>query len=156
MKNLKTFESFQADDNTDENILKLAEKKAVEAEDSEEGEEKEGEEKVDEGMLTKFFTGHEDSGAKLAAQSKFITYLNDAEKALKANPDDYAQAKDWEKAKIFLLGSADSNNYRGGLRVQRGGGKDKRFFIVYDAKASGFEELAASAGAGARAWSGTK
>lgn len=100
----------------------------------------------EEGKFREFFTGHASKEAKEQSKAKFMTALEDAEKALMKNPEDYAQSKNWDVAKEKLMKQAESNNYKGGLRVQRGG-RDPRVFIVYDEGVSGFQKLAtASAG----------
>ena len=130
MKNVKSFENFinnEITENFDSN---------------------ESIENLEEGILSKFLTGHEDDSSLIAAQKKFIEVLADAEKALKADPKKYASAEKWEQVKSFLMGQAYANKYRGGLRVQKGGGADKRFFIVYDNKNAGFQDMASGAAAG--------
>lgn len=118
MKHLQTFEIFESNLHTED---------------------------VNEGMLRKFFTGHETKADEKAAEAKFIEALDDAEAELKKNPKDYFQSKNWPESRAFLMGQAAANKYRGGLRVQRGGATDA-IFIVYDAKASGFEAAAGAAG----------
>jgi len=117
MKHLQTFEIFESNLHTED---------------------------VNEGMLRKFFTGHETKADEKAAEAKFIEALDDAEAELKKNPKDYFQSKNWPESRAFLMGQAAANKYRGGLRVQRGGATDA-IFIVYDAKASGFESAAGGA-----------
>jgi hypothetical protein len=118
MKHLMTFESFVSNDT----------------------------EHVDEGSIRKFFTGFETKADEKAAEDKFMKALSDAEAAMKKDPKDYAQSEKWEVNKAFLLGKASENKFRGGLRVQRGGGGDDRYYIVYDPKGTGFEALAAASG----------
>lgn len=178
MKNVKTFESFQEVENTDIEKVEITEESAEKVEATEEVEtvettddvveklnnvktfesfqKEESTEAIDEGWASKFFTGHDDDASLITAQKKFVEALGSAEKALKAAPKEYAQAEIWDKEyKTFLMGVAYADKYRGGLRTQKGGGKDKRLFIVYDPKATGFQELAAAAG-GISNLSGTK
>jgi hypothetical protein len=118
MKHLQTFESFENNLNTNED--------------------------VNEGVLRKFFTGHETKADEKAAEAAFMKALDEAEAELKKNPKDYFQSKNWPESRAYLMGQAAANRFRGGLRVQRGGATDA-MFIVYDAKASGFESAAGGA-----------
>ena len=129
MKNLKSFENFSVNENT-ENV------------------DIENFEVIDENFLTKFFTGHENAAAEQAAEKKFMEALADAEKAVKENPASFAPAitKNWEQTKAFLAGNASANRFRGGLRIQKGGRDKNHLYIIYDEKATGFEQLAAGAG----------
>jgi hypothetical protein len=110
MKHLKTFESFSI--NEEEDIL---------------------------GGVKKFFTGHESSDAKGEAKNKFMVALKEAEKELMANPDEYPQAKKWEKSKEDLIKQAEEDNFKGGLRVQssRTGGT----YVIYKTGVTGFQSL---------------
>lgn len=103
-------------------------------------------ESLDEGSIWKFFTGHSTPDDQKNAEAAFMKTLNDAEADMKKAPKEFAQAEKWEVAKAYLMGKASENKFRGGLRIQKGGGNDKRYYIVYDAKATGFQKLAASAG----------
>lgn len=97
----------------------------------------------EEGSFRKFFTGHSSEKDKEESKKKFMTALNSAETELEKNPDDYAQSKNWESAKSKLMKKAEDNNYKGGLRVQRGG-RDTRYYIVYDEGTSGFQKMASA------------
>jgi hypothetical protein len=110
MKHLKTFESFSI--NEEEDIL---------------------------GGVKKFFTGHESSDAKGEAKNKFMVALEEAEKELMAEPDEYPQAKKWEKSKEDLIKQAEEDNFKGGLRVQssRTGGT----YVIYKSGVTGFQSL---------------
>ena len=46
--------------------------------------------------------------------------------------------------------TASDNNYRGSIRMQRGGRDKARMYVIYDEGTSGFQALAASAGANRR------
>ena len=110
MRHLKTFESFSI--NEEEDIL---------------------------GGVKKFFTGHESSDAKGEAKNKFMVALEEAEKELMAEPDEYPQAKKWEKSKEDLIKQAEEDNFKGGLRVQssRTGGT----YVIYKSGVTGFQSL---------------
>ena len=114
MKHLKTYESFSI--NEEEGVL---------------------------GGVKKFFTGHESSGAKDEAKDKFMTALEEAEKELMADPDEYPQAKKWEKTKESLIKQAEEDNFKGGLRVQSSytGGT----YVIYKTGVTGFQALAGGA-----------
>jgi hypothetical protein len=90
--------------------------------------------------IRKFFTGHDSKEEKKEAISKFKKALDEAEAEFKKNPKDYSfNRKDLEK-------KAKEDNYRGGLRIQRGG-RSSKMYVVYDQGATGFQKLAgASAG----------
>lgn len=98
----------------------------------------------EEGKFREFFTGHASKEAKEQSKAKFMNAIEDAEKALMKNPEDYAQSKNWEVAKEKLMKQAEEDNFKGGLRVQRGG-RDPRVFIVYDEGVTGFQKLATGA-----------
>lgn len=98
----------------------------------------------EEGKFREFFTGHASKEDKEAAKQKFMKAIEDAEKELMKNPEDYAQSENWETVKSKLMKQAQSDNYKGGLRVQRGG-RDPRVYIVYDEGVTGFQKLAGAA-----------
>jgi hypothetical protein len=98
----------------------------------------------EEGKFREFFTGHASKEAKEKAKLKFMKALEDAEKELMEDPEDYAQSKNWEEVKQKLIKQAKEDNFKGGLRVQRGG-RDPRIFIVYDKGVTGFQKLAIGA-----------
>jgi len=114
MKHLKTFESFSI--NEEEEIL---------------------------GGVKKFFTGHESSAAKDEAKDKFMVALEEAEKELMTEPDEYPQSKNWEASKKSLIEKAEEDNFKGGLRVQssRSGG----IYVIYKTGVTGFQALASGA-----------
>lgn len=98
----------------------------------------------EEGSFRKFFTGHESSEARDKAMMDFMKALDEAEMEVSKNPSDYVfNRKSLEER-------AKDNNYKGGIRIQRGGGRDKRYYVVYDGGVSGFQSLAAAAGTGRR------
>lgn len=91
------------------------------------------------GKAKKFFTGHESSEDRNKAIQAFKKALDDAEEAVNKNPDKYVFNRE------SLEKKAAENNYKGGLRIQRGGRDTSRLYVVYDKGASGFEKLASSA-----------
>jgi hypothetical protein len=92
------------------------------------------------GKARKFFTGHESSEDRDKAMLDFHKALDDAEAAVSRNPEGYVFNRE------ALEKQAADNNYRGGIRVQRGGRDKSRLYVVYDEGATGFEELASAAG----------
>lgn len=94
----------------------------------------------EEGSFRKFFTGHESSEARDKAMMDFMKALDEAEAIVNKNPSDYVFNRE------FIQDKAKENNYKGGIRIQRGGGRDNRFYVVYDPGATGFEDLASAAG----------
>lgn len=102
---------------------------------------------ISEGIFNKFITGHENREEFEKSKQCFEDELDRAESKLKSSPEDYAQSKNWDKIKTQLIKSAKDNKYRGKLRTQRGG-RDNRYFIVYDDGHSGFQKMASNASAG--------
>ncbi len=100
------------------------------------------EEKLEEGKIRKFLTGHESSEARDKKKSEFAAALDklDAQGAGEAERVAYDRASIEQKA--------SKNNYKGGIRVQRGGRDKNKAYVVYDPGFSGFQELAAGAGIG--------
>ena len=100
------------------------------------------EEMIEEGSIRKFFTGHEDGGErdeKMLDFSKALDKLD--EQGADENPDVvYNRASIESKAK--------ENNYKGGIRIQKGGRDSSKMYVIYDNGISGFEDLASSANAG--------
>lgn len=98
----------------------------------------------EEGSIRKFFTGHESKEDKAKAEENFHKALAEAEEVVNKNPKAYV----FNKAK--LEEAAKENSYRGGIamRKSQGGQHKGLIFVVYDPKATGFEELAAAAGGG--------
>ena len=93
--------------------------------------------------VKKFFTGHESSAAKDEAKDKFMIALEEAEKELMADPDEYPQAERWEKTKESLIKKAEEDNFKGGLRVQSS--YDGGTYVIYKRGVSGFQALASGA-----------
>ena len=94
----------------------------------------------EEGSFRKFFTGHSDPTEKFGTMKTFLTDLDKFEKMAAGNEDIV-----FNKEK--LIQQAKENNYKGGLRIQRGGRDKARMYVIYDEGTSGFQALAASAGA---------
>lgn len=90
--------------------------------------------------LRKFFTGHEGKEERDQALRDFDKALEEAEETVNKDPEKYVFNKEALKKK------AEENNYKGGLRIQRGGRDKSRIYVVYDEGASGFEQLASAAG----------
>jgi hypothetical protein len=87
----------------------------------------------------KFFTGHESKEAKEKAKADFHKALDEAEELVSKNPEGYVFNK------ASLEKKAEENNYKGGLRIQRGGRDTSRVYIVYDEGVSGFQKIAGAA-----------
>jgi len=90
--------------------------------------------------IRKFFTGHDSSADRDKAMRDFYKALDEAEAKVNEAPEKYNFDRSYIEEK------AKENNYRGGIRIQRGGRNSNILYVVYDAKASGFEELASAAG----------
>ena len=93
----------------------------------------------EEGKFRKFFTGHEDDTARDKAMLDFHKALDEAEELVNKNPEGYVFNRE------ALEKKAADNNYKGGLRIQRGGRDKSRVYVVYDLGASGLEQLGAAA-----------
>lgn len=89
--------------------------------------------------LRKFFTGHDSSEDRDKAMIEFTKALDKAEADVKKNPELYVFNRE------SLLKAAAENNYLGGLRTQVGGRDRSRYYVVYDAKSTGWHALASSA-----------
>lgn len=94
--------------------------------------------------IRKFFTGHDSKDDRDKAMLDFHKALDDAQAAVDKNPEGYVFNRE------RLEAEAKENNYRGGLRIQRGGRDKSRMYVVYDEGATGFQTLASSAGANRR------
>lgn len=90
--------------------------------------------------IRKFFTGHESSEDRDKAMMDFHKALDDAEAEASKNPEK------WVFNREALEKQAADNNYKGGLRVQRGGRDKGRIYVVYDEGTSGFQNIASAAG----------
>lgn len=98
------------------------------------------EEKIDEGALRKFLTGHDSPEDRDKAMIEFHKALDEAQAAVDKAPEKFVFSRDKLEKK------ARANNYKGGLRIQRGGRDKSRFYVVYDEGVTGFQQLASGAG----------
>lgn len=94
--------------------------------------------------IRKFFTGHDSAADRDKAMRDFYKALDEAEAKVNEDPEKYNFDRETIEAR------AKENNYRGGIRIQRGGRNTNILYVVYDAKASGFEQLASAAGGAVR------
>lgn len=87
----------------------------------------------------KFFTGFGSKEEKEEAKENFVKALDEAEALVEKDPKGYVfNRKNLEKI-------AKDNNYKGGLRIQKGGRDASRIFIVYDKGVTGFSKAASAA-----------
>lgn len=116
---------------------------SVEGEEDEECEDcnENDDEKIDEGAFRKFFTGHESGEARDKAMMDFHKALDDAQAAVDKAPEKFVFNREALETK------AKKNNYKGGLRIQRGGRDKSRVYVVYDDGITGFQNIASAAGA---------
>lgn len=91
------------------------------------------------GKAKKFFTGYESGEERDQAMLKFIDALDEAEELVSKNPEGYV----FNRARLEK--QAKENNYKGGIRIQRGGRDSSRVYIVYDKGITGFEKAASGA-----------
>ena len=94
--------------------------------------------------IRKFFTGHDSKDDRDSAMMDFHKALDEAEAAVNEAPEKFVFNRESLEAK------AKANNYKGGIRIQRGGRDKNRVYVVYDEGTTGFQGLAASAGANRR------
>lgn len=92
----------------------------------------------EEEVIRKFFTGHDSSEDRDKSMMDFHKALDEAEAEVSKDPENYVFNRE------SLEKKAKEDNYKGGIRVQRGG-RDPRIYVVYDKVATGFEALAGSA-----------
>lgn len=88
--------------------------------------------------IRKFFTGHDSSEDRDKAMMDFHKALDEAEAEVEKDPENYVFNRE------SLERKAKEDNYKGGLRIQRGG-RDPRMYVVYDAGVTGFQKIAAGA-----------
>lgn len=96
----------------------------------------------EEGFLdkaVKFATGHEDKEDRQKTMTEFMMALDEAEMMVAENPEGYVFNR------AALEKKAKENNYKGGLRIQRGGRDTSRVYVVYDAGVSDLETIASAA-----------
>lgn len=94
--------------------------------------------------IRKFFTGHDSTDDRDKAMMNFHKSLDEAQAAVDKNPEGYVFNRD------RLESQAKENNYKGGLRIQRGGRDKSRMYVVYDKGITGFQALASTAGSNRR------
>lgn len=94
--------------------------------------------------IRKFFTGHDSGEERDEAMMDFHKALDEAQAAVDKAPEKYVFNRE------SLEKKAKDNNYKGGLRIQRGGRDKARMYVVYDEGTTGFQNLATSAGANRR------
>lgn len=88
--------------------------------------------------IKKFFTGHDSSEDRDKAMMDFHKALDEAEAEVSKDPENYVFNR------ASLEKKAKEDNYKGGLRIQRGG-RDPRMYVVYDKGVTGFDDMAGSA-----------
>lgn len=89
--------------------------------------------------VRKFFTGHDSSDERDQSMMDFHKALDEAEEKVSENPEGYVFDRP------SLEKKAKEDNYKGGLRIQRGGRDKSRMYVVYDKGVTGFEDIAGSA-----------
>ena len=94
--------------------------------------------------IRKFFTGHDSSGDRDDAMVEFHKALDDAQAEVDKAPEKFVFNREGLEEK------AKANNYKGGLRIQRGGRDKSRVYVVYDEGSTGFQAIAAGAGGSRR------
>lgn len=94
----------------------------------------------EENRFRKFLTGHESKESRDKAMVDFHKALDEAEEKVSKDPEAYVFNRE------SLEKKAKENNYKGGLRIQRGGRDSKRVYVVYDDGITGFQDLASGAG----------
>jgi len=99
---------------------------------------------VNEGFLDKFFTGHDSKEARDEKMLEVMAAIEAAEDLIMANPQDYAQSRNWERTKEMLKKKAAENNYKGGIDI-RPSYSDGLLYVTYKEGISGLQALASSA-----------
>lgn len=85
--------------------------------------------------IRKFFTGHDSSEDRDKAMMNFHKALDEAEAEVQKDPENYVFNRE------SLEKKAKEDNYKGGIRIQRGG-RSPKMYVVYDAGVTGFQKLA--------------
>lgn len=85
--------------------------------------------------VRKFFTGHDSREDRDKAMMDFHKALDDAQEAVDKAPEKYVFNRE------SLEEQAKDNNYKGGLRIQRGGRDKARMYVVYDEGTTGFVDV---------------
>ena len=88
------------------------------------------------GGVRKFATGYESSDERDDKILSISTQLNEIEAEVNKSPEGWSFNRD------ALEQSAKDNNYRGELRVQKGGRNTNITYVVWDNKATGFQDIA--------------
>lgn len=91
----------------------------------------------EEGVINKFFTGHDNKEDRNKAKEAFEKSLDEAKAEVDKDPSSYVFLRD------VLEKKAKEDNYRGGIRMQRG--RNDKFFFVYDKGITGFQKLTGAA-----------
>lgn len=89
--------------------------------------------------LRKFFTGFDSAEERDKAMMDFHKILDEAEAVVNKKPEVFVFNR------ASLEKQAAENNYKGGLRAQRGGRDNSRMYVVYDPGVTGFEDAASAA-----------
>lgn len=89
--------------------------------------------------LKKFFTGYDSKEEKESAKQEFYKALEEAKAKVSEDPNKYSFN---EKA---LIKKAESDNFKGGLRIQKGG-RSNKVYVVYDKGVTGFDKVASGGG----------
>jgi len=80
----------------------------------------------EEELIRKFFTGHDSSEDRDKAQFDFHKSLDEVEEEVNKDPEKYVFNRE------VLEKTASDNNYRGSIRMQRGGRDKSKVYVVYD------------------------
>lgn len=101
-------------------------------------------EEVNEGFMRKFFTGHDSPEERDEKMMEVMAAIQAAEDLIMANPQDYAQSKNWERTKEMLKKQAADNNYKGGIDI-RPSYSDGLLYVTYKEGISGLQALGSAA-----------
>ncbi len=88
------------------------------------------------GKVKRFFSGYESEEELQAAKKKFEDDLNEIEKEVKENPEDYV----FDKARVEQ--DAADNKYKGFLDKRVAGRYRDKYYIIYVDGKSGVEKMA--------------
>jgi len=140
-ENYKSLKENYFEDENEESAEVNMDEVVVEDESEEcESEDDDNVELVGEGAFRKFFTGHDSGESRDKAMMSFNKALDDAQAAVDKAPEKFV----FNRASLET--KAKENNYKGGLRIQKGGRDKSRAYIVYDEGVTGFQDLASAAG----------
>jgi hypothetical protein len=90
----------------------------------------------EEEVIRKFFTGHDSTEDRDGAVTGFQKKLDEVESEVNKDPEKYIYNREGLEAK------ASENNYRGSVRMQRGGRDKSKIYVVYDEDETGFQGIA--------------